>query len=32
LPDDDKGVFLRTLMLAQQQRAATAAAPVKPQP
>lgn len=34
LPDDDKGVFLRTLMLAQQQRAtaASAAAPAKPQP
>ncbi|HMI18307.1 MAG TPA: hypothetical protein VK533_02050 [Sphingomonas sp.] len=30
LPDDDKGVFLRTLMLAQQQRAA--APPAKPQP
>jgi hypothetical protein len=29
LPDEDKGVFLRTLMLAQQQRAA---APAKPQP
>ena len=32
LPDDDKGVFLRTLMLAQQQRAAASATPAKPQP
>jgi uncharacterized membrane protein len=32
LPDDDKGIFLRTLMLAQQQRTApAAAAPAKPQ-
>ena len=31
LPDDDKGVFLRTLMLAQQRAAAPTAA-AKPQP